>query len=247
MIIGELQSHQVRVEFRWVGGGFRAADHWSDGYATEEELAAATGGVLEASAAVGSGRFAMASGPSCEGWWLAQLQGLWMAKGTARAQSIHTEILRAERRRLWRLEHPNQPVPDAGELDAMFLGQAAGEPDMGAGGEDHFGAFEEEALVLAQAAENQAAAAAAAAAGGAVPHAVGGAGGWGVMFGGGGGGWQPAGAQAHADSIYHRSGSQWAMHAGVRGVPKPVDMTWTAVDGSFLEAARRLRGLYELC
>ena len=78
----QLQTHQVRVEFRWVGGDFRAADHWSDGYATEEELTAATGGVLQASAAVGAGRFAMASGPSCEGWWLAQLQGLWMAKGT---------------------------------------------------------------------------------------------------------------------------------------------------------------------
>lgn len=129
----------------------------------------------------------------------------------------------------------------------MFLGQAAGDPvDMGAGGmENNIGAFEEEALVLAQAAENQVAAAAAAAG----VAAAGGGGGWGVMFGGGNIGWQagPAAAAAHTDSIYHRSGSQWAMHAGVRGVPKPVDMSWTAVDGSFLEAARRLRGLYELC
>jgi len=31
----------------------------------------------------------------------------------------------------------------------------------------------------------------------------------------------------------------------LRPVPKPVDTSWTAIDGSFLEAARRLRGLYE--
>ena len=69
----------ARVEFRWVAPSFRATDHWSDGLATEEEKREA--------AERGSG-----FGPASETWWLCQLQGLWLSKGTARVTVIRGEL-----------------------------------------------------------------------------------------------------------------------------------------------------------